>query len=243
MSRPTDSSLRPISSEIDLAAGQDRDVLQHRLTAIAEARSLHRNRVERAADLVDDERGESLALDVLGDDQERLAGLDDLLQDGQQVADVRDLALNDQDVSVLEDGLHALLVGDEVRRDVALVELHALDELELEPEGVRLLDGDDAVLTDLVHRLGDHLADLGVVVRGDRRDVGDLLTALDVAATERWIESTAAATAFSMPRFERHRVGAGGDVLEPGCEPSPGRERSRWWFRHRRRRSSWSRLP
>jgi hypothetical protein len=44
--------------------------------------------------------------------------------------------VGDQDVRVLEDGLHALLVGDEVRRDVALVELHALGELELEAEGV-----------------------------------------------------------------------------------------------------------
>ena len=99
---------------------------------------------------------------------------------GSRSRTVRDLLLGDQDVRVLEHGLHAVLVGDEVRGDVALVELHTLDELELEPEGVRLLDGDDAVLADLVHRLGDHLADLGVVVRGDRRDVGDLVAALDV---------------------------------------------------------------
>ena len=31
---------------------------------------------------------------------------------------------------VVEDGLHALRVGDEVRREVAAVELHALDDVE-----------------------------------------------------------------------------------------------------------------
>ena len=52
-----------------LAAGEDRDVLEHRLAALAEAGGLDGDRLERAADLVHDERGEGLALDVLGDDR------------------------------------------------------------------------------------------------------------------------------------------------------------------------------
>ena len=56
----------------DLAAGEDGDVLQHRLAALAEAGGLDGDRLERAADLVDHEGGEGLALDVLGDDHERL---------------------------------------------------------------------------------------------------------------------------------------------------------------------------
>src|SRR3712207_9276437 len=59
-----------------------------------------------------------------------------------------------------------------VRREVALVELHALGDVELGGEGVALLDGDDAVLADLLHGLADELADLGVL-RGDGRDAGD----------------------------------------------------------------------
>jgi hypothetical protein len=54
-----------------LAAGEDRDVLEHRLAAIAEARGLDGGDLERAAELVDDEGRERLAVDVLGDDQER----------------------------------------------------------------------------------------------------------------------------------------------------------------------------
>src|SRR5690349_23824828 len=52
--------------------------------------------------------------------------------------------------------------------------LHALDELGLEAQAAGLLDGDDAVLADLVHHLGDQLADLPVR-RRDRRDVRDVL--------------------------------------------------------------------
>ena len=71
----------------DLATGEDGDVLEHRLAAVAEAGRLDGDDVERAADLVDDERREGLAVDVLGDDEQRLAGLDDLLEQRQQVGD------------------------------------------------------------------------------------------------------------------------------------------------------------
>ena len=67
-----------------LAAGEDGDVLEHRLAAIAEARRLDGRDLEAAAQLVDDQRRERLALDVLGDDEQRLAGLHDRLEDGQQ---------------------------------------------------------------------------------------------------------------------------------------------------------------
>jgi hypothetical protein len=78
----------------------------------------------------------------------------------------------DQDVG-FSDGFHRLGVGDEVGRDVAAVELHTLDVLGLELQALGLLDGDDAVLADLVHDLGDQLADLAVC-GGDGGDVGDV---------------------------------------------------------------------
>jgi hypothetical protein len=68
-----------------------------------------------------------------------------------------DLLVGDEDVGILEHRLLAIGIGDEVRRDVALVELHALGELELQTEGLALLHGDDAVLADLVEGLGDDL--------------------------------------------------------------------------------------
>ena len=196
----------------DLRAREDRHVLEHRLAAVAEAGGLDGARGERAADLVDDERAQRLALDVLGDDQERLAGLDDLLQQRQEVLDRRDLALVDEDVGVLEDGLHPVGVGGEVRRDVALVELHALGEVERRLRRRGLLDGDDAVLADLVEGVADRRAD-ALVLRGQGGDLGDLLLALDLAGG---LEETGGDGLDGLVHaaLEAGRGGARGDVAQ-----------------------------
>ena len=91
-----------------LAAGQGRDVFQHRLAAIAEARSLHGAGIQRAAELVHDEGGERFAFHFFRDDEQRLAAASDLLEHRQQVLHVADLLLVDQDVRILE---HALPCG------------------------------------------------------------------------------------------------------------------------------------
>jgi chaperonin GroEL (HSP60 family) len=54
-----------------MTAGKDRDVLKHRLTAITEARSLDARDLEAAAQLVDHERRQRLALQ----DAASIAGL------------------------------------------------------------------------------------------------------------------------------------------------------------------------
>src|SRR5690606_31244040 len=59
----------------DLTTGEDRDVLQLGLAAVAEAGSLDGDRLEDAADLVHDERGQGLTVDVFRDDEQLLAGL------------------------------------------------------------------------------------------------------------------------------------------------------------------------
>ena len=151
-----------------------------------------------------------------------LPRLHDLLEHRHQVAHRGDLRAHEQDVGVVEDGLHALGVGDEVGRDVALVEAHALDEVDLHAEGVRLLDGDHAVLADLVHGLGDEVADLLVVVGRDGRDLGDLVLVVDVDWTLALIASTAASTAGLDAPLEAHRVGAGGHVPQALADHGPG---------------------
>ena len=193
----------------DLTTGQGRDVLHHRLAAVAEGRALDRDGVEGAADLVDDQRRQRLALDVLGEDEERLAGRHDLLEHREQVVDRGDLALDQQDVRLVEDGLHPLGVGDEVGRDVALVELHPLGELQLGAHGVGLLDRDHAVLADLVEGLGEQVADHGVA-RADGRDRGHVLLGLDLAGG--LVEGVADGLGGGVhAALEAHRVDAGGD--------------------------------
>ncbi len=72
---------------------------------------------------------------------------------------------------------HPVRIGDEVRAEIAAVELHALDGLELGAHRLGLFDGDDAVLADLLHRFRDDVADGGIAVRGNRADLGDHVAA------------------------------------------------------------------
>src|SRR5690606_21630416 len=157
------------------AAGEDRHVLEHRLAAVAEARGLHGADLDDAADGVDDQGRQRFTLDLFGDDQQRLAGLGHALEDGQQVAHVGNLLVVQQDEGIVQLGRHRLLVVDEVRRQVAAVELHALDDVELVVQARALLDGDHAFLADLLHRVGDDVADRGIAVGRDRADLGDRL--------------------------------------------------------------------
>ena len=93
----TPSSSMPRSLKIGGAAGEHRDVAQHRLAAIAVARGLHRTHLQNAAELVDDQRRQGFAFDVFGDDQQRLAGLRDRFEQRHQVLGVGNLFFVDQD--------------------------------------------------------------------------------------------------------------------------------------------------
>jgi hypothetical protein len=152
-----------------------RDVFQDRLATVAEARRLDGGNLDDAADGVDHQGGQRLAFHFLGHDQQRLASLGDGFQHRQQLADVGDLLVVDQDERVVQFNLLRLLVVDEVRRQVAAIELHAFDDVELILETRTFLDRDHAFLADLLHRGGDDVADVGVGVGRDRADLGDFL--------------------------------------------------------------------
>ena len=188
--------------------------MKHGLAAIPEAGGLDGGRLEGAANLVHHEGGQRFAFDVFRDDQEWLAALRDLFQQGKQVLQRRDLLLVDEDVGILQNGFHALGVRHEIRGQVALVELHAFDNLERRLDALGLFDGDGAVVADLLHGLGDDLADLAVAVRGNRRDLADdLIVILYLLAhlgklLDDTVHSLLDAT------LERHRVGPGGHIAQ-----------------------------
>ena len=163
----------------DLATGQDGDVFQHGLAAVAEARSLHGGNLQATAQLVDHEGGQRFAFDVFRDDQQRTAGLHDGFQDREHRLQGGQLLLEQQDVGLFQLGLHLVRIGDEVRGQVATVELHAFDDIQLGFEGFGFLDRDDAFLADLVHGLGDHFANVAGAVGGDGADLGDFTAVLD----------------------------------------------------------------
>ena len=122
--------------------------------------------------------------------------------------------LVDEDVRALELGHHLLGIGDEVGGDIAAVELHALDHFELAFEALRLLDRDHALIADLLHGLGDHLADFLFAVRGDRADLGDLLRRLDLLGLPRNVLHDLGYCQIDAA-LQVHRIHAGCDQLDP----------------------------
>ena len=52
-----------------------------------------------------------------------------------------------------------------MRADVSLIELHTFEEFDFGFESLAFFDSDHAIFADLVHRLSDDRADLGVLIR------------------------------------------------------------------------------
>ena len=210
----------------ELAARKNGDILENGLAAVAEAGSLDGADLEGAAELVDDESRESLALDILGDDHEGTAGLGDALEERKHILEVGDLLLEKEDEGILELALHAIGSGDEVRREVALVELHTLDDVESRLERLGLFDRDRAVLADLVHRVGNHLADFNIAVGRNRGDLSDLVGRLDLLG-ELGDRLGNGGGSLVDTVLESHGVRAGGEVLKSLAVDGLGEERRR----------------
>src|SRR3981081_2154529 len=203
-----------------LTTGQHCDVLQHRLAAIAEARSLHSGNLEAATQTVDDEGGESFAFDVFRDNYKRLAALHHGFQQRKQFIQLRQLLFIDEDVGIFHFNAHLVGVGDEVGRDVSAVELHAFDDLEFGLERLGFFNRDDALVADLLHGVGKELADFNVAIGRNSADLGDflvrgdLLGVLDEVGDHGFHRQVDTA-------LEIHRVHAGGNRL--GAFPDDGR--------------------
>ena len=155
------------------ALGEDRNVLQHRLAAITEARCLDRSHFQATAQLVDNECRQRFALDVFCDNQQRTARLDSRFEDRKHRLQVRKLLLVDQDVWVVEFNRHFVRVSDEVRAEVAAVELHAFNNIEFKLEALGFFNGDNAFFADLFHRFSDFLANFTVAIGRDNADLSD----------------------------------------------------------------------
>ena len=128
-----------------------------------------------------------------------------------------------QNVSVLEDRLHPLRIGYKIRRQISAVELHSLDHVKLSFQRLRLFHRDDAILPNLLHRLGNNPPNRFVIICTYRADLGDhfagdglgefiqlafvaLAFFVDLAANE--------LDCFFDAALERHRIGAGCDGLD-----------------------------
>ena len=158
----------------DLSTGQDGQVTEDGLSVVSESGGLDGTDRKLTTELVEDTGREGLAVNVLGDDQEGPPALSGNLERGQDVLQGRDLAFGQQDQRSLHLDLLRLDVGDKVGRDESSVEPHPLGDLDLILDRPSLLDGDDTLLADLLHGLGDDVTDVDVTVGGDGSDLGDL---------------------------------------------------------------------
>lgn len=207
----------------DGAVGQDGKIAKDGLAVVTEARGLDGSDLKLATELVQDADSESLTLEVLSNDDKGAAELVRDLKGGDDVHGSRDLLLREEDQGLLELDLLSLGVGDEVGRDEAAVEAHTLGDLELILHGLALLDGDDTLLADLLHGVGDQLANVLVAVGADGGDLGNLGAGGDVARVslevlDDGIDSGLDTTA------EIHGVAASSHVLDSLGEDGAGED-------------------
>ena len=194
------------------AAGQGCDILQHFLAAVAKAGSLDSADVQGAAQAVDDQSGQSLALNVLSHDQQFQTVLHHLLQQRDQILNHADLLIGDQDSGVVQISHHLVGIGDHIRGEVAAVELHAFHDLVVGLSGgLVLLNGDNAIGGDLLHSLGDQTADLGVACRNSA-DAGDIVAVLHLLAVS--LDGlNSLGNSLAHAAADIHGVCTGGDIL------------------------------
>ena len=98
----------------------------------------------------------------------------------EQILHGRNLLVVQENVRIFESDFHAVRVRDEVRREVATVELHTFDNVEDGFSSLGFFDGDDAIVADLFHSVGEEFANFRVVVSRNRCDLGDVFLAVDL---------------------------------------------------------------
>ena len=154
---------------------QNGNVFEHGLAAVAEARGLHGDNLQDAADGVHDERSKGFAVHVFSDDEKRTTGLRNLFEHGEEIADVADLLVVQEYERIFKHGGLTFRRVDEVGGEVAAVKLHAFHDFEFVIKALAVFDRDHAFLADLFHGLGDDVADLSVGVRADGADLSHFL--------------------------------------------------------------------
>ena len=133
--------------------------------------------------------------------------------------------VGDQDVGLLQLAGHGTHVVGHVRGDEAAVEQHALLDLQADAELGGLLNGDDAVLADLIQGLGDLRADLGVA-RGDGGDLGHLLARGHLRGGLQQLVGCKVGGLLDTAA-QRQRVIAGGNVAHALAHDGVGKQRCR----------------
>ena len=193
-------------------AGEDGDVLEGGLTALAEGGGPHGRHLEHAAVLVDHQGGQGFAVDFLGQDQQGRAAAGHGLQHGHQVGDGADLAVGDEQQGVVVFADLPFGVGDEIGGAVAPIEGHAFGDFELGGQGAGFLHRDHAIDTDRVHGLGDHGANFLVATGTNGGDLANRVAGHRLGQASDGPDKLGHGPIHAAA--QAHRIGAGGDVAQ-----------------------------
>ncbi len=90
-----------------------------------------------------------------------------------------DLLVGNQDEGIFKGAFHALGVGREVGRNVALIKAHPFSDFQLCRHRLAFFQGDHAFTTDFIHGFGNHLADFFVVTGRNRCNLSNRLGIFD----------------------------------------------------------------
>ena len=118
-----------------------------------------------------------------------------------------------QDQRVFQVGHHFVGIGDEIGRKIAPVELHALNHFGFGFQALVLFDSDHAFIADLLHRIGNLTADLGLAIGRDGANLRDFRRIADRTGSglDRCHDLGRCQIDAAL---EVHRVHAGGNGLE-----------------------------
>ena len=147
--------------------GQGSDILQHCFTTIAEARCFNRSDFHDTAHGVNNQSCQRFAFNIFSDDQQRFACFRYSFQNRQHFADVGDFLVSQQDERAFQFYCASFRLVDEVRRQIATVELHTFNHVQFVLQTGTVFNGDHAFFTDFVHRFSDQFTYGFVGVSGD----------------------------------------------------------------------------
>ena len=159
-----------------LAAGQDGDILQHFFSAVAVTRSLNGYNGKCATQLIKNQRRKGLTLNVLSDDHKLTSALYNFFKNRKNILNVADLLIGKKDQRIRKTGFHLVHIGCHVGGAISLIKLHTLNYLELGLHGLAFLDGDYAVIGNLLHGVRNQSADF-LTAGGDGSNLCDMLFA------------------------------------------------------------------
>src|SRR5690606_33854307 len=195
------------------SAGQHSDVLQHGFTTVAEARSLTGSNFNDAANVVNNQGRQRFTFNVFSDNNQWLASFGHAFQHRQHLTDVRDLLVTQQDVRAVLLNAHAGLIVDEVRRQVATVELHTFYDVQFVVEAGACFNSNNTFFTHFFHGFSNQTADGGVAVRRNSTYLRDRF------AVSTWLSNgfevcNSSGDGFVDTALQVHRVHTGCDSLQ-----------------------------